>query len=336
MNWLRAAVAIVPLTLVLQACRTLEAGKPLPVASAPGASKQESAEELFASGVTAYEGGRYREAEALFGRTLESAPRWVNAQYNLGLVAEREGNLGKAEAAYEAALRIDPSHQPSLLNLSRLFHLRGDFAKAVAVYEKAVATPGKEADVELLNNLAVAYRLAKNLAKAEATARQVLSRTSDNAGAYKNLALIYCEQGQYSLAEAVILNARKIDDQDPGIHNSLGLIYLKLNERQRALAQFQQAVSLDNKFVPGHLNLGALALAYRDYDAAEREFAEAVRLEPGSYQAHLDHAYALDGQKARDARKGLAAGAEFENVQPQDVSERSQASNPGLDRGQSK
>src|SRR5712692_2330216 len=241
MNWLRAALAIAPLAIVLQACRTLEAGKSLPVASAPEALKQESAEELFASGVTAYESQRYGEAEALFNRALQSAPRWLSAQYNLGLVAEREGNLDKAEAAYAAALRMDPSHGPSLLNLGRLYRLRGDFAKAVALYEKAVATPGKEPDVELLNNLAVAYRLAKNLAKAEATARQVLTRTSDNADAYKNLALIYYEQGQYGLAEAVMLNARKLDDQDPGIHNSLGLIYLKLDERQRALGQFRQA-----------------------------------------------------------------------------------------------
>ena len=76
------------------------------------------------------------------------------------------------------------------------------------------------------------------------------------------------------------------------------MIYLKLEQRPAALAEFQKAVSLNDKFAPGHLNIGAMALSYRDYDAAEREFAKAVNLDPNSPEAHLDYAYALDGQRA--------------------------------------
>jgi tetratricopeptide (TPR) repeat protein len=287
------------------------------VAEAPatsGESKEKAVRELFEKGVAAYEAGRYDEAKDLFGKILQSDPRWVSAQYNLGLVAERQADFAQAEAAYQAALRLDSSHGPSLLNLGRLYRLRGDFQSAILLYEKALAEPGKQDNVELLNNLTAGYRMAKEFAKAEATARRVLTRARDNIDALKNLALIYYDQGRYRLAETVSSNARKIDDRDPGVHNNLGLIYLKLDEPVRALAQFKQAVALDGKFAPAHLNWGTVALAYRDYPTAQRELAEAVALEPASYHAHLHLAYALDGQKARDARKGLEAGAEFEKV----------------------
>jgi tetratricopeptide (TPR) repeat protein len=73
-------------------------------------------------------------------------------------------------------------------------------------------------------------------------------------------------------------------------------------------------VSLDERFAPGHLNIGAMALAWRDYTGAERSFAKAVELEPGSHEAWLYYAYALDGQKGREPKKGLAAGEAFEKV----------------------
>lgn len=317
----RAVVGMLALGGIAAGCRTVEvrpsapaSRPPLESAGTSADSREKDAQELFAQGVSAFEAERYDEAKDLFGRSLDAAPRWVGAQYNLGLIAERQADLARAEAAYKAALRLDPSHQPSLLNLGRLYRLRGDLESAAMLYEKALAEPNKQDDVELLNNLTAVYRLAKKFTKAEATARRVLSGARDNVDALKNLALIYYDQGRYRLAEAVSSNARKIDDKDPGVHNNLGLIYLKLDEPQRALAQFKRAVSLDAKFVPGHLNWGAVALTYRDYQTAQREFAEAAALEPLSYQAHLYLAYALDGQKSRDSRKGMDAGVEFEKV----------------------
>jgi tetratricopeptide (TPR) repeat protein len=139
-------------------------------------------------------------------------------------------------------------------------------------------------------------------------------RAKDNPDAYKNLALIYFDQGNYRLAEFISGNAKKLDDKDPGVYNNLGMIYLKMDERRLALGQFQKAVALNDKFAPGHVNLGAMALSYRDYVNAEKSFAKATALDPTSYEAFLAYGYALDGQKGRDPKKGLAAGQVFEKV----------------------
>jgi len=301
-----------------------EANKPRPAQAQPGAKAPAGstpatpgngdAYESFMAALASFDAGDYEAARRGFEQVVQKAPHSLNAQFNLGLIAERQGRLTDAQAAYEKVLFLEQNHQPSLLNLGRLYRLQDKFAQAISLYEKALKTPGREHDVALLNNLTVAYRLAGKFELAEATARRVLARSKDNADAYKNLALVYYDQGQYRLAELVSGNARKLAESDPGVYNNLGMIYLKLNDRARALAQFQKAVSLDAKFAPGHMNIGAMALSYRDYVGAERAFAQAMALDPLSYDGQLYYAYALDGQKGRDPKKGLAAGEAFEKV----------------------
>ncbi len=280
----------------------------------PPPPKEKTPQEVFADGIAAFDAGKWDDAEAAFKKVLDKTPTMVNAQYNLGVVAERKGELAKAQAAYEAAHKLDANHEPTLLNLGKIYRLQDKFDVAISLYEAALAVPGREYDVQLLNNLTVAYRLAKKFDKAEAAARKVLSRTKDNPDAYKNLALIYFDQGNFKLAEFISANARKLDDKDPGVYNNLGMIYLKMDDRRAALGQFQKAVALSDKFAPGHMNIGAMALSYRDYESAEKSYAKAVALDPTSYEAHLYYAYALDGQKGRDPKKGLTAGGEFEKV----------------------
>jgi tetratricopeptide (TPR) repeat protein len=281
---------------------------------APESPRESAARERFAEAVAAFEAGDYAKAEEGFREVLKKAPQSLNAQFNLGVIAERQGRLADAQEAYEKVRLLEPGHVPTLLNLGRLYRQQEKYAEAIALYEAGLKAPGREHESSLLNNLTVAYRLAGKHEQAEAAARGVLARHPDDAEAYKNLALVYYDQGKYRLAELVLANARKLDEKDPGIYNNLGMIYLKLEDRARALVQFQKAVSLDERFSPGHLNIGAMALAWRDYAGAERSFAKAVELEPGSHEAWLYYAYALDGQKGREPKKGLAAGEAFEKV----------------------
>jgi len=53
-------------------------------------------------------------------RLLQENPRDADAQYNLGLVAQRRGGFNKARAAYLAALRADPSYAAARYNLAVL------------------------------------------------------------------------------------------------------------------------------------------------------------------------------------------------------------------------
>jgi tetratricopeptide (TPR) repeat protein len=302
--------------VALSACSGVqeEVKKEPVVVAAPVKPKEKTAQEVFQEGVAAFDAGQLEDARRAFAAVVKKAPGSVGLQFNLGLVTERQGQLAEAIGFYEAAHKLDPKHKPTLLNLGRAYRLQDRFEDAIALYEAALKDPANEYDVELNNNLAVAYRLAKKYAQAEAAARKVLARTKDNPDAYKNLALIYFDQGNYRLAEFISANAKKLDEKDPGVYNNLGLIYLKIDERRLALGQFQKSVELNKDFAPGLFNIGAMALSYRDYDGAEKVLQQATRLDPTSYEGFLAYAWSLDGQKGRDPKKGAEAGQMFERV----------------------
>lgn len=311
----RMQVATVACALQVFGCATTqEARKPSEEEVQAAKAVAAPATDPFVAGVAAFDAGRFEAAKALFQEATVKQPANVSAAFNLGLSYEKLGATGEAQKAYEAARKLDPSHKATLLNLGKVLRAQDKFTESIALYEESLKLPGLEHDVELLNNLSVSYRLAKRFDQAEAAARRILARTKDNADAYKNLALVYFDQGNYRLAEFIMANAKKLDDKDPGVFNNLGMIYLKQDERRLALGNFQKSVALEPKFAPGHMNLGAMALSYRDYANAEKSYAQASALEPTSYEALLGLAFALDGQKGRDPKKGVAAGAVFEKV----------------------
>lgn len=312
MKFLRIPLAAAVAFCALAACTTTEVKKDKVVVAPTLPPKVETPDETFALAVKAFDAKKYDEAEALFSKVLEKVPDNVSANYDLGVIAERKGDIARAQKQYEAAHKLDPSHEPTLLNLGKIYRLQLKLDKAMALYEAALQLPGNAYDVQLLNNLTVTYRLAKQYDKAEATVRKLLSRTKNNPDAYKNLSLIYFDQGNYRLAEFITGTARKLDDKDPGVYNNLGMIFLKEDQKPQALAQFQKAVELDPAFAPGHMNIGAMALTYRDYQKAEASFRKVLEHDANSPEAHLYLAYALDGQKGRDPKKGLEAGGEFE------------------------
>ncbi|WP_163783971.1 tetratricopeptide repeat protein [Myxococcus vastator] len=290
------------------------ARRPAPKPAPPPTQKPGSAESAFAAALQSYEAGDLDGAREGFEAVVDVLPQSLNAQFNLGVIAERQGRPDDARVAYEKVLLLDPAHVPAVVNLGVMYREQGRLDEAIALFERALKTPGREYDASLLNSLSITYRVAGKLDASEAAARRVLVRNKDNPGAYKNLAHVAYAREKYRLAELLAGNARKHSEKDPALYNLLGMVYLKLDDRARALVQFQKAIALDAKFTPGYLNLGALALSYRDYLGAERSFGKAAELEPGSPDATLYLAWALDGQKGRDPKKGLAAGEAFEKV----------------------
>lgn len=308
------ATAPTPKPSAAQAKAPSAAPPPAMVAPQPPPPKDLTASEEFAAAIQAFEAGNLDGARHGFDMVLAKAPGSLNARFNLGLIAERQGRVEDARGAYEQVLQRDPSHTSSVLNLAALYRKLERGADAIALFEKALSSPERAYDALLLNGLSATYRQVGKLDESEATARRVLERNKDNPGAYKNLAYVAYAREKYRLAELLVGTARKFAEKDPSLCNLLGMVYLKLDERTRALAQFQKAVSLDDKFAAGYINLGALALRFRDYVGAERAFARALELEPDSLEARLSLAWALDGQKGRDSKKGLAAGEAFEKV----------------------
>lgn len=270
----------------------------------PAAPEEPKADALFEQAVQDYRQGHFQEAANGFKSVLKQEARDAHAQFNLALCEERLGKPAEAVTAYEAALQVNSAHVPSLLNLGRLYLAEGRGDKAIALYEGALRPPGHEFDAQVLNALSRAYRLGKRYPEAESAARKVLSRSVDNVDAYKNLTLIYYEQGNFHVAEHLAQRAKRLAEKDPDIYNSLGMIYLKRDDVPRAVLSFKKAVELDPDYAPAYRNLGALALTYRDFAAAQKDFSKLLALRPDEISAvcGAGWAYAQDAVNGSEAK----------------------------------
>lgn len=74
-------------------------------------SNMEDPNEVYDKAVSAFQGGRYNQAEQLFKKVLELSPKNADAKYNLGAIAEWRGHLSSALKYYREALALKPGDQ---------------------------------------------------------------------------------------------------------------------------------------------------------------------------------------------------------------------------------
>lgn len=246
--------------------------------------------------------GDWAGALSAYDAILAREPKSPAARFNRAVVLERLGRTAEAKSGYEGLLADNPEHEEAVLNLGALLRAEGKGKDAIALYTNFLkAHPWKS---RALNNLAVLYREAKQYDKSIETVRTLLMRDQNNVDAYKNLALVYFDQGKHKLAQTILGNALQMAEKsklkDPDIHVNLGLTHLALGKKEAALASFKEAASIDPNHVVANYNIGAIALEHRDYALAERSFGVAIKKYGDEFEPNAALGYAYQGLQRYD------------------------------------
>jgi len=250
--------------------------------------------------------------ERRFEAVRQADPSFAEADYNLGVLAERQGKREQAYAAYRSALQKKPSLKPAAEGLARLTRAQGDLPSAIAQWnDVAKAFPD---DAESRAQLAELYRLTNDHDRAQDFARQALIRDPKNLDAYKTLLRSNLDRKQFAMAELVGVRALKISGTDPDLYMGIGDVQLGKGSVDKAAAQYQKALDANAGFVPARLALARLALKDEDYAAAEKHLSRAVADGGGTAEVHLDLGVAYRGLGQPD--KALAEYDAAEKLQP--------------------
>jgi tetratricopeptide (TPR) repeat protein len=316
------ALAAVLTALLATACATSAPAEkaPAPVAVAPAGPSTPNARAmlLFEDATKAAEAqakSGQRDDAALERRFLavqQADPTFAEADYNLGVLAERQGRRDQAFTYYRSALQKKPSLKPAAEGLARLTRAQGDLASALAQWnDVAKAFPD---DAESRAQLAELYRLSSDHDRAQEMARQALIRDPKNLDAYKTLLRSNLDRKQFAMAELVGVRALKISTTDPDLFLALGDVQLAKGAVDKAATQYQKALDANASFVPARLALARLALKDEDFAAAEKHLSRAVADGGGTAEVHLDLGVAYRGLGQPD--KALAEYDAAEKLQP--------------------
>jgi tetratricopeptide (TPR) repeat protein len=295
---------------------------PTPVTTAPAAAGPSTPNShamlLFEDATKAAEaqaksGARDDAAlERRFEAVTQADPTFAEADYNLGVLAERQGKREQAYGYYRSALQKKPSLKPAAEGLARLTRAQGDLPSAIAQWnDVARAFPD---DATSRAQLAELYRLTGDHDRSQELSRQALIRDPKSLDAYKTLLRSNLDRKQYAMAELVGVRALKISSTDPDLYLAIGDTQLAKGASDKAATQYQKALDASPSFVPARLALARLALRDEDFAAAEKHLSKAVADGGGTAEVHLDLGVAYRGLGQPD--KALAEYDAAEKLQP--------------------
>jgi tetratricopeptide (TPR) repeat protein len=252
----------------------------------------EDANEAFAK---MEKSGRY-DWDALarkYDAALAADGRLAEADYNLGVIAERQGNTDAAIAHYKAALKTKPSLKDAAVNLAVIAQNRGDTQSAIATLGD-IARQFPE-DAASRAQLASVFLHAGDPGRALGMAKEALARDPKSVVATKVMLEADLALKQYSVAQLVFLRANKLAPEDPELYYDLGLIHLAQAHAARAQVQFEKALGVKPDFAPALAQLAKIALAQESYPAAEGYLRKLLQVDGKNAAAHLNLAVALKG-----------------------------------------
>ena len=147
----------------------------------------------------------YPSLERKFKAALDADPNVAEAEYNLGVLAERQGNTQEAVSRYQTALKKKPTLRQASENLAVMAQNAGDVSGAVSLYQGILKVYPDDGNARA--RLAEIYRQTGDQEKAMELARAALMREPQSVTAYKVMMRSYLERKQLAMAKLVALRA---------------------------------------------------------------------------------------------------------------------------------
>lgn len=263
---------------------------------------------------------RYEEAKPIFAQVHAAEPKRADAAFFLALTSEKTNDRQGAENAYKAALAADPTLAEAAQNLAALYldePARPD--EAIAVLEKMLAKV--QDDVRLLQNLAYAYDLKKDVAtaskyyekalskgenglirldygrmllrhdqhdKAAEQLRKVLAATGEDAAMLATVGTYLADAKAFPECVKAIDRAVALTPKDAELLVLRGRCKNKLQDRKGARSDFEAAIAVDPQSMSGHYYLALLLLDTKDpknKPIAIAQLEKVTKLGPGTPMA---------------------------------------------------
>jgi len=290
-------------------------------ATADSAKEQISshAKFLFEDAVKAFEAQKktnvfdYPFLERRFEAVLAEDPNLAEAEYNLGVIAQRQGKLDVAKAHYRAALKIKPTLSEAAENLAVMTQTAGNTAEAAQTYNKLLSARPEDSRVRV--RMAEIHREAGDCDKAMEQARESLIHEPRALEAYRVMMLCYLDRKQISMAKLVALRGLKIDEHNPDLHHALGLIFLQEKEPTKAHLEFKSAIAARSDYVPSRVMLAKLALEEGNYPGAEEHLRRLAQSNRNNAEVHVDLGIAYKGMGQFD--KAMQEYDDAEKLNPE-------------------
>jgi tetratricopeptide (TPR) repeat protein len=185
----------------------------------------------------------------------------ADAQYYLGLIADRQGRSAEAAGHYHASLKLNPSNAEACHRLGLLNVADERIAEAISWFRKAVSL---KPDFTVARcNLGVALDVQGNTGQAIGQFREALLRKPNDAMTHRFLAIALLRTGKTAEAVRHFSDAVRFAPDDSEAHYGLGCALIVQGRSEEAARQFKEALRLQPGYTDAVDRLRELELSAR-------------------------------------------------------------------------
>ena len=215
-------------------------------------------------GVICYKRRQYESATTYLKRSLELAPRYVDAYCNLGVVLHDQGYLDEAITYYQKALQINPNFVLAYYNLGNSLNKKGQLDEAISVYQRALQIDPNLAEAYI--GLGFSLQEKGQFDEAISIYQKALQINPDLAEVYCNLSNILQEKGQVDEAIVCCKKALQLNPISALAYHILGDALNKQGHLDESLIAYAKSIDYNPHSVITHLAkcISRIPIIYRN------------------------------------------------------------------------
>jgi tetratricopeptide (TPR) repeat protein len=174
----------------------------------------------------------YAKARVELRNVLQIEPRFDQAYFLGGQIAERESDWNAAYVNYEKAVEVNPQNGSAQLHLARIYLLFGELDKAEKTLRSSATHSTDDAELRTVN---AAIRAARGqYAEAVREARTVLQSAPGREDTISLLAGVYKKMESLKDAEEVLIAGARDNPNSIGLRLDLSSLFLQTNRYEQA------------------------------------------------------------------------------------------------------
>ena len=262
--------------------------------NAPGKSRQQQTDKIYAHAVSCHQEGRLAEAEALYRQILSTDAYHADSLHMLGVLACQAGHFKQAVDLTNRAIMLNPGVAIYHSDLGLALQGQGRLDDAINCYEQALAI---RPDVpEVLNNLGALLCRQGRVDDAVARYEQALAIRPDYPDALNNFGILLKGQGRLDEAVSCYERALAVRPDVPEVLNNLGAALYHQGRVDEAIARYEQALAIRPDYPDALNNFGNLLRGQGRLDEAIARYEQALAIRPDYPDALSNLGNALSDQ----------------------------------------
>jgi tetratricopeptide (TPR) repeat protein len=271
----------------------------LVVSSTACSGAQERKASYLQKGQAYYNDQNYDKARIELRNALQIDPKYVEARYLSGQIAEKRGEMREALLSYQAAVDENPKYSEARAALARMYLLGGVPDKASELVEAGLKDDPQHP--ALLTVKAAVDSQAGRLVPALETAEAAYKQTPDNEFTVVLLASLYKQNGQVDKAVEIVTQGTQKLPKSVDLHIVLADLEAGRNNYDQVQKQLEQIIALEPKKLEHRTQLAQFFLFRKDIDKAEATVRQAIKDlpdQPDTKLALIDFMWAQRGEAA--------------------------------------